>query len=204
MDVGYGEFVDFITDVLPGMRDEFMVDYIRELTAGKAYDKVVWDTAPLGQTLGLLTMPAMLGKHLKMAPRIYSRLKVGGESRRSVLDIIKGWEELSVEDVDFLRHEVEFVIVTIPEALAIEQLDDIFEQFSKHKLKIERLIINNVIKDNGSEFLLTKARQQRAYIEALHGSYTDLKMIELPMFPREIKGIDRLRDIEKGLFMVAD
>jgi arsenite-transporting ATPase len=201
--VGYGEFADFITDVLPGMRDEFMVDYIRELTVGNAYDKVVWDTAPLGQTLGLLTVPAMLGKHLKMAPRIYSRLKLGGESRRSVLDIIKGWEELSVEDVDFLRHEVEFVIVTIPEALAIEQLDDIFEQFSKHELKIERLIINNVIKDTSSEFLLTKARQQRAYIEALHGSYTDLRMIELPMFPREIKGMDRLRDIEKDLFIVA-
>src|SRR4030042_5456384 len=94
--------------------------YIRGLTVANEYDKVIWDTAPLGQTLGLLTMPAMLGKHLRMAPRVYSRLKLGDKSKRSVLDIIKGWEELSAVDMDFLKQGVEFVLVTIPEALAVE------------------------------------------------------------------------------------
>ena len=61
--IGYAEFVDFITSILPGMRDEFMVDYIRELSRENRYSKIIWDTAPLGQTLGLLQMPAMLGRH---------------------------------------------------------------------------------------------------------------------------------------------
>ena len=198
--VEYEEFVDFIISILPGMRDEFMVDYIREVAGRNEYERVIWDTAPLGQTLGLLRMPAMLGKHLKTAPRIYSKLKLGGESKKSVLDIIRGWEELSARDIDFLRDEVEFVIVTIPEALAVEQLDDIFEEFDKHQLKIERLVINNVIKDTSSEFLVTKARQQREYIEILHDRYPKLKLVELPMFPHEIKGMDKLKDIEKNLF----
>lgn len=201
VDISYEEFVEFITDVLPGMRDEFMVDFIRELTTNDRYDKVVWDTAPLGQTLGLLTMPAMLGKHLKMAPRIYSRLKLGDKSRRSVLEIIKGWEKLSAVDMGFLQREVEFVIVTIPEALAVEQLDDIFEQFHRHGLNIGRLVINNVIKDTSSDFLLTKSRQQRTYIDVLNRCYPNLQRIELPMFSREIKGIDRLKDIEREMFL---
>lgn len=198
--IGYEEFVDFITSILPGMKDEFMVDYIREMTNGNKYGKVVWDTAPLGQTLGLLGMPAMLGKHLRAAPRIYSKLKLGLKSKKSVLDIIKGWADLSATDMDFLRHEVEFVLVTIPEALAVEQLDGIFEEFGRHGLNIERLIINNVIKDTSSEFLLTKAEQQRGYIEILHDSYPNVEMVELPMFPREIKGVDRLKDIQRNLF----
>jgi len=198
--VEYEEFADFVTSILPGMRDEFMVDYIRELTGRKEYEKVVWDTAPLGQTLGLLRMPAMLRRHLKTAPRIYSRLKLGGESKKSVLEIIKRWEGLSARDMDFLRDEVEFVIVTIPEALAIQQLSDIFDEFHRHELKIERLIINNVIKDTSSEFLLTKARQQRKYIEILHDEYPNVTMIELPMFPHEIKGVDKLKDIRRSLF----
>jgi arsenite-transporting ATPase len=198
--VEYEEFTDFIISILPGMRDEFMVDYIREVVGGNEYQRVVWDTAPLGQTLGLLRMPAMLGKHLKTAPRIYSKLKLGGESKKSVLDIIRGWEELSARDIDFLRDEVEFVIVTIPEALAVEQLDDIFDEFDKHQLEIERLVINNVIKDISSEFLATKAKQQREYVEVLYDRYPKLKMIELPMFPYEIKGMDKLKDIEKNLF----
>jgi len=193
--IGYAEFVDFITSILPGMRDEFMVDYIRELSGENQYSKIIWDTAPLGQTLGLLQMPAMLGRHLKTAPRIYSRLKFGKESRKPILDIIRDWERLSREDIDFLKDEVRFIMVTIPEALAVEQLDRVLWEFDKYGLKIKRLIINNVIRDEDSEFLIAKAEQQREYIKILHDKCSDMKIVEIPMFPREIKGVDRLRDI---------
>ena len=66
------------------------------------------------------------------------------KSKKSVLDIIRGWEELSEVDMNFLKQGVEFALVTIPEALAVEQLDDVFEYFDKHELRIGRLIINNV------------------------------------------------------------
>ena len=49
--IDYAEFVEFMTSILPGLSDEFMVDYIRELNLKGEYETVVWDTAPLGQTL---------------------------------------------------------------------------------------------------------------------------------------------------------
>lgn len=197
--IDYAQFVDFITQILPGLGDEFMVDYIRELHKENQYSRVIWDTAPLGQTLGLLQMPAMLGRHLKTAPRIYSRLKLGRASKKSVLDIIRDWEKLSNEDLYFLKHAVRFIMVTIPEALAVKQLDKVFAEFDKYELKIERLIINNVIKDEDSEFLITKAEQQREYIKILHDRYSDMKVVEIPMFPQEIKGTERLRTLGKYL-----
>ena len=57
-----------------------------------------------------------------------------------------------------------------------------------------------MIKDTSSEFLVTKARQQSEYIEILHDRYPKLKLVEIPMFPHEIKGMDKLKDIEKNLF----
>lgn len=198
--VEYDDFVDFVSSILPGIRDEFMVDYIREMAAGNTYQKIVWDTAPLGQTLGLLKTPAMLGKHLKAAPRIYSKLKVTKDRRRPVIDVIKGWEALSAKDMDFLRNEVGFVIVTIAEALAIEQLGAIFDEFDRYGLKIERLIINNVINDISSEFLLAKASQQKGYIDILHDKYSNIEIVKLPMFSHEIKGMDSLRELQAGLF----
>lgn len=198
--VPYEQFADFITSILPGLRDEFTVDYIRRLAGEKRYRRIVWDTAPLGQTLGLLETPAMLNQHLKPAPRIYSRLKLSTKTRRSVLDIIKGWERLSAEDMDFLRNAVRFVMVTIPEALAVEQLESIVAEFDKFGFKVKQLIINNVIMDLSSEFLVTKAQQQRRYIELLHDRYHFMEIVELPLFPREIKGVERLKDIEKSLF----
>jgi arsenite-transporting ATPase len=199
--VPYEQFADFITSILPGLRDEFTVDYIRQLANEKRYGRIIWDTAPLGQTLGLLETPAMLRQHLKPAPRIYSKLKLGAETRRSVLDIIKGWERLSTEDMDFLRDVVKFVMVTIPEALAFEQLESIVNELDRFGFEIKQLIINNIIMNSSSDFLVTKAQQQKWYIELLHDRYYYMKIVELPMFPHEIKGVDRLKDIEKRLFM---
>lgn len=198
--VSYQEFADFIISVLPGLSEEFTVDYIKELAHDQRYKRIVWDTAPLGQTLGLLQTPSLLSQHLKPAPRIYSKLKLSAESRRSVLDIIKGWAKLSAADMDFLRNEVKFVMVTIPEALAVEQLGGIVSEFDDFGFKVRRLIINNVVKDASSEFLTTKAEQQRQYIEFLHDQYHHVEIVELPMFPHEIKGLERLKRVEKILF----
>jgi arsenite-transporting ATPase len=200
VDIDYESFVVFMTSVLPGLGEEFMVDYIRELTRKGIYENIVWDTAPLGQTLTLLETPALLGHHLRMAPRIYSRLKLGRRSRQPVLDILKRWEELSAENMDFLRNEVNFNMVTIPEALAVEQLEGIFRELDKYGLVVRQLIINNVIKEPDSEFLQTKSRQQKGYLEHIYTKYSHLEIIELPMFPQEVKGIERLKEVEKILF----
>jgi len=201
VDVEYEDFVDFVVSVLPGLSDEFMVDYIKELSEGAQYRHIVWDTAPLGQTLGLLETPAMLREHLKPAPRIYSKLKIGRQSRKPVLDILKDWEVLSAEDMEFLRNNVRFVIVTIPEALAVEQLDGIFEEFDRYGFKSDRLVINNVVKEPGeSDFLKSKAEQQQGYIDMVETSYPDMQVTEIPLFPHEIKGIDRLKEVGKSLF----
>ena len=198
--VSYEEFIDFITSILPGLADEFMVDYLREQFQEKRYDRIVWDTAPLGQTLGLLQTPAMLSQHLKPAPRIYSKLKVSSETRRSVLDIIKGWETLSHLDMEFLHKEVSFTLVAIPEALSVEQLDSIMTEFDKLGVRVERLIINNVVKDTSSAFLQTRAEMQKPYIELIRRRYQGMKIIELPLLPSEVKGIDALRHIGQYLF----
>lgn len=202
VDIEYKEFVDFVNSILPGLRDEFMVDYIREKAADVTFQKIIWDTAPLGQTLGLLKMPTMLGAHLKTAPRIYSKLKTGKESRKSVLDIIKGWEALSSRDMEFLKTAVTFNVVTIPESLAVEQLDDVFQEFAGHGLTIQKLIVNNVIYEKDSDFLQAKSIQQKRYLDLLQQKYQSVTIIKLPMFPHEIKGVDKLEKIKEKLFQV--
>ena len=200
VDIKYDEFVDFMSSILPGMRDEFMVDYIRQLYETGKYKVIVWDTAPFGQTLALLGMPSMLREHMKVAPRIYSRFKTGADSKKPILDILKAWEAISSKDTEFLKNRVSFNVVTIPEALAVEQLDEIFAEFAGYGIGIERLLINNVIKEVGSTFLTLKAQQQQKYIESLYSKYTALEIVQLPMFPTEVKGLKGLRDFKRELF----
>ncbi|MDD5093583.1 MAG: ArsA family ATPase [Dehalococcoidia bacterium] len=198
--IEYEAFVDFITSILPGLREEFMVDYIKGLTRSGSYQKIVWDTAPLGQTFDLLRAPSMIGEHLKPAPKIYSKLLLGKRSKRPIMEIIKEWAELSNEDIAFLKRDVEYNLVVIPEALSVRQLEGIFAEFSQNRLPINRLIINNVIKTVDSGFLRTKQEQQEGYIKIIHDRSGGRPVVELPRFPYEIKGIGRLEEIMEALF----
>jgi len=198
--IDYEEFTEFMTSLLPGLGDEFMVDYIRELSQKDTYEAIVWDTAPLGQTLALIQTPPMLARHLKLAPRIYSKLKLGPVSREPILDIISRWEKLSLDNIRFLQDRVEFIMVTIPEALAVEQLEHVFRELDKYGLKVKQLVINNVIKADDSEFLVLKARQQERYLEAIYSRYSGLPIVEIPMFPYEVKGLSRLEEVSGILF----
>lgn len=200
VDLGYAEFADFMASMLPGLAEEFMVDYIRELCETKEYDAVVWDTAPLGQTLALLETPSMLGRHLRMAPRIYTRLKAGAGTKEPILAIIKRWEALSAVDMEFLRKGVDFNIVAIAEALAVNQLEGIFSELNKHSFKVSRLIVNNVIRDDGSDFLHERSTQQQAYLDLIRGRYAGMRITGVPMFPHEIKGIERIKEVAEVLF----
>ena len=200
VDIEYPEFVEFMTSVLPGLGEEFMVDYIRLQSHEPTYKHIIWDTAPLGQTLSLLATPALLGDHLKMAPRIYSKLKLGRRSREPVLDILKRWEILSAENMDFLRNEVDFTIVTIAEALAVAQLGGVFQELGKYGLSAKRIIVNNVVKEPDSDFLRIKARQQEEYLEHIRENYSHLEITEIPMFPQEVKGIRKLEEVHKILY----
>ena len=199
VDIDYENFVEFMASILPGLGEEFMVDYIREAAAKNDYGAIIWDTAPLAQTLALLETPALLGRHLKLAPRIYSKLKLGKANREPVLDILRRWEGLSALNMEFLKTQVDFTMVTIPEALAVQQLEGVFKELSKYGLIVKRIVVNNVVKAEDSFFLHTKAEQQRPYLSYIHKTFSNLKITEVPMFPQEVKGINRLEETAKYL-----
>ena len=199
VDIEYSDFVDFVASILPGIRDEFMVDYIREISDSGQFQRLVWDTAPAGQTLGLLRMPSLINEHLKPAARIYSSLKTTQQMKKSVLAVIRQWQELSDTDMRFLRQNVGFVLVTIAESLAVRQLDDIVCELETYGLGVNDVIINQVVEEIDSPFLSQKADMQKGYVAQVEARFGQLPRM-LPLFPYEIKGLPRLKEIQKKLF----
>jgi arsenite-transporting ATPase len=199
VDIEYATFVEFVTSVLPGLNEEFMVDQIRRLARDSDYRHIVWDTAPLGQTLALLETPSLLAEHLRMAPRIYSHLRTSGARRESVMAALKRWDELASECMAFLRDAVSFSMVTIPEALAVRQLDGVCAELERHGLRVDRLIVNNVVEAGDSAFLREKAGHQAPHLELLRKRFSHLPIVEIPLFAHEVRGVDRLRDVARVL-----
>ncbi len=199
VDIDYATFVDFMTSVLPGLNEEFMVDHVRQLAAEARYQHVVWDTAPLGQTLALLATPALLARHLRLAPRVYSHLRTSGAHRESVMQVLRRWESLAQECLAFLRREVRFSLVTIAETLAVRQLDDVLAELSRYGLSVQRVIVNNVVTDPDSAFLRRKADQQQPHLTLLRARFSDRPVLEIPWYPQEVRGVARLRELGRHL-----
>ena len=84
--------------------------------------------------------------------------------------------------------------------MAAARLEGIFQVLNKYGLKVKQLVINNMLKAEGSDLWLTKARQQKNYIDIIYDRYSDLDIVEIPMFPYELRGLDRLQEVEKILF----
>jgi arsenite-transporting ATPase len=206
------DFVEYIGGA-PGIEEEYMLNYILELVEGGQYDLVVWDTAPAGHTLRLLHLPQIFLKHLEAATKFYMnlysyleklkdtvKLKKG---KRSLLEIISGWEDLAEKVVNFIRdsQKSEFIIVTIPEALGVRQTERIIKDFDEYQLKVNHLIVNYVIQEADCDFHKVRKEMQRNYIKLLTDQYAHrIRLIETPLFPHEIKGVERIAKISEVLF----
>jgi len=203
VDLPYDEIVDYVA-MAPGIQEEFMLDYILERIRDGQYDLIVWDTAPAGDTLRLLGMPGRFIEHLRVAPRVYlgvqDTLKL---SQTPFLEIIASWKELSEQTMRFFSDpvSVEFIMVTIPEALGVYQSRRVLGELAEHGLDVHYMIVNDVIVDADCDFLRQRFEMQRPYIEMLRREYSaQLTLVKLPLLPYEVKGVARLAEVEGFLF----
>ncbi len=61
----------------------------------EGYDAVVWDTPGAGGGLMMLMLEEKLYRHLRLAPRIYARFRLGG--REAIAEVIASWRRLAEE-----------------------------------------------------------------------------------------------------------
>jgi arsenite-transporting ATPase len=203
IDMPYDELIDYVA-LAPGIQEEFMLDYVLEHVKDGTYDLIVWDTAPAGDTLRLLELPYKFIEHLRSAPRIYMRVR-DALSLKTVpfLDLIESWKALAEEVTGFMRdpENTEFLLVTIPEGLGVYQVRRLLKEFHRFGLEIRYILVNNVLANAESDFNRRRMEMQQGYIQILRDEYGDGRTIlEVPLFAREIKGVERLRKLEPVLF----
>ncbi|MCX5805134.1 MAG: ArsA family ATPase [Proteobacteria bacterium] len=209
-DVDY-DFVDYI-GTAPGIEEEYMLSFIIDLVEGNKYDVVVWDTAPAGHTMRLLQLPHLFLKHLEAATKFYMNMYSYIEklkdmarqknSKRTLLEIIGGWEALSEKIVSFIRdnNTTSYVIVTIPEALGVKLTGRVIEEFKQNMLTVENIIINHAVKNEDCEFHRIRKGMQKHYIDFINNTYKDTNIVTLYLSPYEVKGIKRIMDVAEELF----
>ena len=205
------DFVDYI-GTAPGIEEEFMLHFIVELVDAGRYDTVVWDTAPAGHTLRLLRLPHLFLSHMEAATKFYMNLYSCFEkvkdavslknSRRSLLEIIAGWEELSRKIIQFIRDQqrTRYIVVTIAEALGVRLAERMLKELEENGLQVGNLIINHVVRDEDCPFHKQRGEMQRQYMSVLKAVCGGRNLVTLYLSPYEIKGLERITEVSFALF----
>lgn len=205
-------FVDYIGEA-PGIEEEYMLHFIVELVEKGSYDRLIWDTAPAGHTLRLLHLPQIFLTHLEAAAKFYVNLygafeKIAStvrlkKSKRNILQIIAGWQELSQKILDVLRdgQRTAYIIVTIAEGLGVRLTERLVKDFEAFRLNVDHLIVNSLIREADCPFHQRRQEMQHRYLRQLKENHGQrMAVIEVPLLADEVKGIRRIRDMADLLF----
>lgn len=203
------DIIDYVAGA-PGMDQEFALGYLLDLHRSGDYDIIIWDTAPAGGTLSLLNLQETLYSHLGEAAKMYMRVKKAlealsqGRAKEDPLTMIAKWEQLSKDVLNMMRADSTMgFVVTNPEALCVNQANRVVEDLNKFGIHVGGIVLNRVLTEKAADSEFNKQRRdfQLKYIDELETSYKEkLPIVQIPLMPFEVKGVDALTKVSAVLF----
>ena len=200
----------------PGLAEVALLDRMIDLIVSResAYDLIVFDTAPTGHTVQLLRMPEVMDtwiqalvKHRRAVLAIDHGKDAGDEPVPVSEDPVLAALVRRHERIKLLRSRVldrgrtSFVLVTIPERLAIEETARAEEVLTSTGIDVAALIVNRVLPDNlEGEFYRSRKAQETHYIQEIARRFGRMRRVVVRQLPRDVYGLASLTMISEQLF----
>ena len=207
-----------IARVSPGAAESALFDRFTRILEDEAesYDRIVFDTAPTGQTLRLLSLPELMTTWI--GGLIQRRRKVGALAR--MWKNVGGAGEAPALDNDPLLAALEarrdrfrrareiltdagrtaFVFVLIPERLPIWETEKAVEALARHGIPVGAIIVNQLLpaRDGGAPedpFLAARRERQARRLARISKSFGDWPVLRVDLQDADPVGVDALRRI---------
>jgi len=167
------------------------------LEEGKNFDKLVFDTAPTGHTIRLLTLPELMGvwieglleKRQKTNDN-YTQLLNDGEPREDpIYDVLKERQRRFSAAREVLLNEKEtgFIFVLNPERLPILETGKALELLHKYDLHVKTLIVNKILPvEADGAFLIERKKHEKQYTQMIENTFKSQQLIYIPLFSQDI------------------
>ncbi|PIA37287.1 hypothetical protein AQUCO_03000110v1 [Aquilegia coerulea] len=195
----------------PGLDEALAISKVMQFVEAEEYKmftRIIFDTAPTGHTLRLLSLPdfldASIGKIMKLKKKLSSATSAiksvfGQEEKKDdASDKLEKLRERMAKVRDLFRNaeSTEFVIVTIPTVMAISESSRLHSSLKKENVPVQRLIVNQILPPSSSDckFCAMKRKDQMRALDMIQNDpeLASLKVIQAPLVDVEIRGVPAL------------
>jgi len=200
----------------PGIDEAAAFDQFLKYMTSDEYDIVIFDTAPTGHTLRLLSFPDLMdswvGKMIKIRRQIGSMAK----AFKNILPFMGDEEEedRALQDMEATKKQINaakavmsdpertsFKMVVIPEEMSIYESERAMKALEKYNIHADGVIVNQVLpEESDCEFCNARRKLQQERLKQIREKFSDQVVAEVPLLKKEAKGIDTLERIAEQLY----
>jgi arsenite-transporting ATPase len=184
---------------------------------GREFERVVFDTAPTGQTLQLLSLPeqmsawitGLIGRRRKVTAVGRMWRNVAGAAAEEASDDDPVLQALEERRARFLRArgvltdsaQTAFAFVVLPERLPIWETERAVRALVKHGIPVAGILVNQVLPDDlVGDFLDRRKARQAEYLAKIHADFGEWPLWRVPMREQDPVGTDVIRELGNSLW----
>ena len=196
----------------PGAEEAAIFDKFIELMEhlGDPYEAIIFDTAPTGHTLRLLTLPEILGAWLEHLLEKRARaVELMSMVARYDRDVRQKLETDPITDILGKRKEkfekarailtdpalCAFYFVLNAEKLPILETERAVRLLRKYGIPVGGVLVNRVIPEGAGAFMEKHRIAQAGYLETIRTTFSDMAITEIPYLDTDIRGANELEKI---------
>ena len=200
---------------VPGIDEAMSFSQLVKQVNSMEFETVVFDTAPTGHTLRLLSFPSLLDKGLAKLMELRSRLSGVMDQVKMMVpgldtnedDLIAKLEEtkaiIDVVNAQFKDPEVTtFVCVCIPEFLSLYETERLVQELANFEIDTHNVVVNQLLfpsEDDPCKMCKARERIQKKYLDQILDLYEDFNVVQLPLMPSEVRGPEAIKEFSKML-----
>ncbi|MFQ6084165.1 MAG: ArsA family ATPase [Candidatus Aminicenantia bacterium] len=198
----------------PGAEETAIFDKFIELMEkiNNPYAKIVFDTAPTGHTLRLLTLPELLGawidglikKRLQIMNLMKMTSKVDESLRERVkhdplIEILNKRKEKFILARNYLLDKKSscFIFVLDAERLSILETVNAISLLRKYKILVDGIIVNRILPKTNDKFLSKRKAVQDKCLREIKSKFKGLIVGYIPLLESDIQGKEVLEKISQ-------
>ncbi len=201
---------------LPGMNEGSVLLWLEQAHREGAYELIVVDSAPTGETLTLLTLPQVTQWWVSKAfPLQKAAIKTVGFAVRKAtgIPLDKGYAELDAlfEQLKAIQQVLSdpgvssVRLVVNPERMVIEEARRAYTYLQLYGYAVDAVIVNRIFPKTGAGKAMQKyVAAQAGHLAEIEASFAPLPILRVPHLGQEVFGVDLLRRVGRRLYGKTD